>query len=268
MTAERDLARHLACLAEAAGRLVLEVYARPFAVTEKGPNDPVTEADLRANALLVEALTKEYPGAAIVAEESDPETFDHAAPGREAFFVDPLDGTRDFVLKNGEFVVMIGRTVGGRAQTGAVHAPALGRTWMGVVGEGAWERTERGEIPVTVRERSFAEARLVVSRSRRAPSLERLLANHPPSLVRPLGSAGLKACAVVSGDADAYVQLERAGCFWDSAAPEAIVRGAGGVLVDQDGEALDYTRKSVQLTNGLLAGSPELVAEIVRHVRA
>ena len=98
----------LLAIADAASRVVMEVYALPFAVDFKAPRDPVTEADRRANDLICDALAREFPGVPIVAEESAPESFAGFRDSERVFFVDPVDGTREFVEKNGEFVVMIG----------------------------------------------------------------------------------------------------------------------------------------------------------------
>ena len=101
-------------IAAEAARVVMEVYAQPFSVDYKGPQDPVTAADRRANALICERLEQEFPGVPIVAEESDPSTFDDFRKSDRVFFVDPVDGTREFVDRNGEFAVMIGLLEGSR----------------------------------------------------------------------------------------------------------------------------------------------------------
>ncbi|MGH7293843.1 MAG: 3'(2'),5'-bisphosphate nucleotidase CysQ family protein, partial [Polyangiaceae bacterium] len=154
--------------AREAAAMVMAVYARPFAVELKGPDDPVTRADKESNALLCERLSRAFPGVPVVAEESDPTSYAGFAAAPAAWFVDPLDGTREFVAKNGEFAVMIGLAEEGRAIVGVVAAPAWGRTLVGVVGEGAWEVTAGGAlraIHVTALA-DVAQARFVVSRSR------------------------------------------------------------------------------------------------------
>ena len=267
MSALSDRGALLATLrdvAEAAGRVILEVYATDFAVRDKGVNDPVTIADERANALIVDALSRAYPGVAIVAEESDRARY--AGFEREAavFFVDPLDGTREFVAKNGEFVVMIGLAEGGRAIAGVIHAPARGGTWSGVVGEGATVSNAAGERrPVFASRVDAKDARAVVSRSRRGARLDAALARVGVSAVTQLGSAGLKATAAATGEADLYAQLGNAGSLWDACAPEAIVRAAGGAFTDQHGEAIDY-RGDLTLTRGIVAGSPLACAAFVK----
>jgi 3'(2'), 5'-bisphosphate nucleotidase len=255
----------LCALAEQAGQIVLEVYGSDFAVDDKGPGDHVTEADRRANALLCRALAERFPGVPVVAEESDPASFAGFADAPAAFFVDPLDGTREFVARNGEFVVMVGLAEHGRAAAGAIHAPTQGRSWAGAPGFGAYERDRAGRTtPLSVSGAAeAAAARLVVSRSRRGERLERALAALGPREVRPLGSAGLKGAAVALGEADAYVQLGPAGSLWDLCAPEALVLGAGGRVSDEQGAPIAYQREGVAHETGLVVSNGRLHDAIV-----
>ncbi len=252
-------------LVEQAGRLVLEVYGTDFAVADKGPGDHVTEADRRANAFLCAALAERFAGVPVVAEESDPASYAGFSRAEAAFFVDPLDGTREFVARNGEFVVMVGLAEGGRAAAGAICAPTRGLTWAGAPGFGAYERGgPGGPRPIAVGPcASPAEARLVVSRSRRGERLEAALAAIGPREVRPLGSAGLKAAAVAGGEADACVQLGRAGSLWDLCAPEALVRGAGGLYTDAAGAPLAYDREALEHNGGIILAGGRLHAALV-----
>lgn len=257
----------LADIAEAAGRVVLEVYATEFHVEHKGPNDPVTEADHRSNELITTALARSFPGVPIVAEESEPSRYAGHERAAEVFFVDPLDGTREFVAKNGEFVIMIGLAVGGRAALGVVHAPAQRRTWLGVADGRALERSGGVERSIHVRDRDdLTQATCVVSRSRRTPRLLAALELLGVTDVRPLGSAGCKASAVATGEADAYVHLGRAGSLWDTCAPEAIVRGAGGRYTHEDGAAFDYATADLPVLGGVVAAGPRAHALILDAV--
>jgi len=260
---------HLADIAEQAGRLVLEVYATAFQVDLKGPNDPVTLADHRSNDHITAALARSFPGVPIVAEESDPSLYAGHERAREVFFVDPLDGTREFVARNGEFVIMIGLAVEGRAALGVVHAPARARTWAGAVDGGATERGGGVLCPIHVRDLDdLSRASCVVSRSRRTPRLEATLARLGVTDVRPLGSAGCKAGAVATGEVDAYVHLGRAGSLWDTCAPEAVVRGAGGRYTHEDGAALDYATPDLLVLGGIVAAGPRAHARILEAAAA
>jgi 3'(2'), 5'-bisphosphate nucleotidase len=257
-------------LVERAGRLVLEVYATDFAVTDKGPGDHLTEADRRSNAFLCGELARLYPGVPIVAEESEGSSYAGFSQADAAFFVDPLDGTREFVARNGEFVVMVGLAERGRAAAGAVYAPTRGLVWAGAPGFGAYERDRDGKRrPLAVSPTSsLAEARLVVSRSRRGERLQAALDAMGPREVAPLGSSGLKSAEVARGSADACVQLGRAGSLWDLCGPEAIVVGAGGRYTDAAGAPVAYDREELEHASGIIVSNGRLHDALVSALAA
>ncbi len=165
-------------VAREAAVLIRQVYATNFSVDFKAPRDPVTEADRQANTLICARLAELFPHVPIVAEESEPESFAGYRSAERIFFVDPLDGTREFVAKNGEFVVMIGLVEGERATAGVIHAPESGISWIGEVGHGAFKVEADGtRSPISVSATAtLAEARIVGSRSHRNPALEQALA--------------------------------------------------------------------------------------------
>jgi 3'(2'), 5'-bisphosphate nucleotidase len=247
-------------LAQRARRIILEVYATEFRVDDKGGNDPVTVADKRVNALLCEEIPKLAPGVPIVAEESAEGDYAGYTGAPESFFVDPLDGTREFVARNGEFVIMIGLAEQGRASAGLLLAPTSGLLWTGVVGVGAEEHAEDGSRrPLRMSDTitTLAGARLVASRSRRSPALQAFLDENPPRELLILGSAGLKGAAVARGQADLYLQFGGAGSLWDTCAPEAIVRAAGGLYSHLQGEPVDY-RGPLDIEDGVVVAAPRL----------
>ena len=257
-------------LAREASRIVLEVYATPFLVEEKAPRDLVTVADKRANALLVEGLSEAYPGVPIVAEESLPSAFDGFHTAEACFFVDPLDGTAEFVDRNGEFVVMLGLAEGGRPTAGVVMAPVTGLVYLASVGHRAevWLADGTRE-PLRLSQRQGQRgARFVASHRRRTPALERYLQSVPEAVVTPLGSAGLKGIAVATGAADAFVHLGVAGKLWDSCATEAIVTAAGGVVTDARGRPLVYDQPDLVLASGVVMANAGLHRDIIEALRA
>jgi 3'(2'), 5'-bisphosphate nucleotidase len=252
---------------EAAG-VVRHVYETEFSVQYKGPKDPVTAADLRANELICRRLAEHFPGAPVVAEESDPESFAAYRTASRIFFVDPLDGTAEFVARNGEFVVMIGLVEGDRSVAGVVVAPARRLAWAGAVGEGCFRVTEAGSR-TNVRVSSVAElgdARLVSSRSHRTPLLERVLSRLGAREVTAVGSAGLKGAEVAQGEADAYVGPGRVGKRWDCCAIDALVTSAGGRLTDALGAPFDYRAPSLENDRGLVATNGVLHAAIIERL--
>jgi 3'(2'), 5'-bisphosphate nucleotidase len=263
-----DALEVLVRIAAEAASLVAEVYATPFAVDFKGPADPVTEADRRANAHIVERLSKEFPGVPIVAEESHPDSFADYASKSEIFFVDPVDGTNEFVEKNPEFVVMIGLLEGATATLGVMHAPALGIAWSGAVGRGA-ERVDANGARRPIRVSDTAElraARLVSSRSHRSARLDRALALLGPREVYTKGSAGLKGTEVAEGSADAYVAPFYAGKRWDACAAEALIAAAGGRVTDAYGDLLDYRAPGLSNERGLVATNGRIHDAILRKL--
>jgi 3'(2'), 5'-bisphosphate nucleotidase len=255
----------MAEIAADAAKEILRVYEQPFVVDFKGPDDPVTEADHRANHLICDRLRREFPGIPVVSEESPPREWADFRESDRVFFVDPLDGTREFVAKNGEFVVMIGLLEGERPTHGVLHAPATGTAWAGAVGEGAFRKETSGTwkaLPALV-ERPLDQARVLVSKSRKSPLCREAVSLLAPREVLRVGSAGLKGAAVADGRADIYLAPEFAGSRWDSCAPEAIIRALGGNFTDVGGEPLDYRAAGVENDRGAVAAPPNLHREVI-----
>ncbi len=257
-------------IAAEAAALVAEVYAKPFEVEYKGPRDPVTIADRRANDLIVERLTREFPGVPIVAEESEPESFANFRDAPSVFFVDPVDGTNEFIEHNPEFVVMIGLLEGTIATHGVIHAPVFGTAWAGVVGAGA-ERVEAdgARAPISVTSvRELADATVVSSRSHRSARLERALAALGVKAITSMGSAGLKGAAVARGSVDAHVAPHYAGKRWDAAAVDALTTAAGGTVTDAWGDPLDYRAATLTNDRGLVASNGHIHAALLERLQS
>lgn len=253
----QTLTETLDAIARDAAALIRNVYRTDFGVDFKAPRDPVTEADRQANTLICERLAALYPGVPIVAEESEPETFAGYRDAERIFFVDPLDGTREFVAKNGEFVVMIGYVEGQRATAGVIHAPESGVSWLGEVGKGAYQvNADASRQSIRVSDTAaLSEARIVGSRSHRNPALEQALAGLGARELIALGSAGLKAAAVARGSADAYVAPHYAGKRWDACAADALITAAGGKLTDSSGAFFDYRAAELGNDRGIIASN-------------
>ncbi len=256
---EATLAALIEIAREASG-IVEAVYAEPFEVDYKGPKDPVTEADRRSNALICERLEARFPGVPVVAEESLPAEFSGFRKAERVFFVDPLDGTREFVKRNGEFAVMIGLCDGDRASVGVIHAPTEGVSYGGIVGQGAWRFDAGGSrTPIAVSGcEVLGDARIVASRSHRSDVMERALRVLGVGELITLGSAGLKGVAVARGDAEAYVAPYYAGKRWDACAADALVTAAGGRFTDAYGEPIDYRGEKLANDRGVLATNGRL----------
>lgn len=247
-------------IAREAGRILLEVYDTDYEVIEKAHDaGPVTVADKRANDHVVAALRTAFPGDGVVAEES-PDTSD-AARFERCWFVDPLDGTREFIKHNGEFAVHVGLAVGGEATLGVVYRPVGDRLYAGVVGHGCWLEADgtRRELRIGP---AHQPLRLLTSRSHRSRKLEAIRRELGIAEVVAMGSVGVKCGALVEGVADLYVHASRVSSRWDSCAPEAVVRAAGGVFTDMAGERYRYDGSELENRRGLVACSEEVLRQV------
>jgi 3'(2'), 5'-bisphosphate nucleotidase len=243
----------LANTARDAGKLILEVYVTDFLARGKSDSSPVTEADERAEAEICAALRSLAPGIPIVAEEA-------VAAGQVPelgplfWLVDPLDGTKEFISRNGEFTVNIALIVDGRPQLGVVFAPALDRLYLADAQRGAW--LEAGSHRQPIRCRSVPEDGLTVVSSRShgdAQALDSYLAGRKVAALKSAGSS-LKLCLVAAGEADLYPRLGRT-MEWDIAAGHAVVVAAGGTVTDLQGAPLRYGKPGFEnpffVTKGL-----------------
>jgi len=239
-------------LAREAGALLMEVYATDFDVAYKGKADPVTEADRRANAHLVRKLREAFPNDGVVAEESE-DTSDSRRRGR-CWYVDPLDGTKEFIAKNGEFSVMIGLAIDGTARLGVVYQPVSDKLYRGVVGESAFLELEDRTYGLAVSSKSAAdELGLVVSRSHRSASTDELVERLGVKSEMQSGSVGLKVGLIAERKADLYVHLSSRSSAWDACAPDAILRAAGGRFTDLGGAPFVYGGETLANERGILA---------------
>lgn len=256
-----SLLETLLATARTAGQSLLEPYGRDLAIEYKGPRDPVTAADRRANRLLVEGLNEAFPGVPIVAEESEAASFAGYQHAPCIFFVDPLGGTQEFINRNDEFAVMIGLVEGPRAIAGVVYAPAFRVACAGGIRLGAWRIDLKSGSGIPVRASAtddLARARIVASRSHRSARLEEALASLTAREIRSMGSAGLKGAHVAEGLADAYVETSASTKRWDACAIDTLVTGAGGCVTDTTGAPIDYradtlvNERGLVISNGLL----------------
>ena len=227
-----------------AGRIILDVYARPIDVAFKADASPVTQADGLAEAVLLAALERLAPGVAVVAEESV--AAGRVPPAADRFFlVDPLDGTKEFIHRNGEFTVNVALIEHGVPVMGVVHAPAVGRLFAGGP-HGVWEMTVDGSSagerrPIHVRDLPEEGATLLLSRSHATAATD---AFRPKVAVadRCVIGSSLKFCLIAAGEADVYPRFGPT-MEWDTAAGDAVLRAAGGVVTLTDGTPFPYGKR-------------------------
>ena len=262
-------------LARQAGQAVMDVYAQDFTVAYKGKNDPVTEADRQGNDLIVKGLKEAFPRDTVVAEESPHP--DGIPPSGRVWYVDPLDGTKDFIARNGEFSVMIGLAVNGRAQVGVVYRPEGDVLYAGAVESEAWMEQRGIRSPLVIKEKdSGRPLTLTVSRSHRHPMIDKIGQALGVGDEIPSGSVGLKIGLIARGEADVYLEPGPYTKLWDACGPEAILRAAGGAFTTILGQPLVYgespsPRGAVgdQLANvhGLLASNGFCHERVVQALR-
>jgi 3'(2'), 5'-bisphosphate nucleotidase len=239
-------------IARGAGEILMEVYATDFSVAYKAKSDPVTEADTRANAYIVDELRKSFPNDGIVAEESDDQS--DALGASRCWYVDPVDGTKEFVARNGEFSVMLGLAIDGEARVGVVFQPVTDKLYAGVVGHGATLEQRGDRRWIRVSETSDpSQLRLVVSRSHRNRAVGRVVDELGITNEAQIGSVGLKAGLIAERAADLYVHISDKSSAWDACGPEAVLRAAGGRFTDLAGEPYHYGGTDMRNRSGILA---------------
>ncbi len=229
-------------IAYQAGRRIMEVYDRSFDVSEKSDKTPLTEADLAAHQTIMEGLGQLTPDIPILSEESKPTSFAERSTWTRYWLVDPLDGTREFIKRNGEFTVNIALIENHDAVIGVVYAPVVGSLYYAARGTGAYKRAGLDDA-VEIHVRSHCPKKIVVagSRSHRSPAFQDFLAKLPAYEVISMGSA-LKSCLVAEGVADVYARLGPTS-EWDTAAAQCIVEEAGGRITDTNMQVLRYNTK-------------------------
>ena len=230
-------------LARDAGKRILDIYETAFKIEEKADQSPLTEADLASHQTIVDGLARLTPDLPILSEESADIPFEERKHWTEYWLVDPLDGTKEFISRNGEFTVNIALVRGHDAVLGVVHVPVQDTDYFGWENGGAYVQYSGHEPQsIHVSEGSPSGIRVVGSRSHRGDSLDQFLANLGDHELVPMGSS-LKLCLIAEGKADIYPRLGPTS-EWDTAAAHAIVTCAGGLVVDTAGEPLRYNTKA------------------------
>ncbi len=239
-------------IARTAGDAILHIYGEGFSVELKDDRSPLTEADRRSHELIKRGLTELDPAVPILSEESTAEEVSGRRNWDRFWLVDPLDGTREFIKRNGEFTVNIALIDGHEAVLGVVLAPAIGVEYSAVRGHGAYRSDRDGPLQgIAVTRTAPATVRVVGSRSHPGAALAAYLAGLEPYVLEPMGSS-LKICLVADGTADIYPRLGPTS-EWDTAAAQAILDEAGGSMIDLEGQPLRYNSREHLLNPHFLA---------------
>jgi 3'(2'), 5'-bisphosphate nucleotidase len=259
-----ELGDELRCAIELATRAAAEIArlrGGSLDVEMKAGNEPVTVADKRSSELIVEGITARFPHDALISEELAP------APGafghQRAWFIDPIDGTKDFIRGDEGWSIMIGLLRGGRPTLGVVHQPAANRTFFATPDGGAHVRTgdliERLAVSDVA---TAADARLVISASHRSTEIDQVKSTLGISNELNIGSVGVKLSLIALGVRDLYVSPATKTKAWDTCAPEAILTRAGGRLSDLFGEPIEYLSE-LRHARGLVASNGRVHDEVI-----
>lgn len=236
----------LAQIALDAGALIMEVYAKDFDVATKNDASPVTEADEKAEHLILKALKEAAPDLPVIAEEAVAagNIPDH---GTRFALVDPLDGTKEFVNKRGEFTVNIAIIEHGRPVMGVVFAPAMDRLFVAEGPHKAWQASAKpggdlpapdDRVPMTIRPAPSEGLSAVASKSHRTPETDAYLDKYAINEIKSAGSS-LKFCLIAAGEADLYPRMGRT-MEWDTAAGQAVAEASGARVLTEEGAPLLY----------------------------
>jgi 3'(2'), 5'-bisphosphate nucleotidase len=245
------LAAALLPIARRAGDAIMRIYAGDFAVQHKSDSSPLTLADLEAQRVILEGLAHLTPEVPVLAEESAQIPWERRRAWRELWVVDPLDGTREFVKRNGEFTVNIALVIENEPVLGLISAPALALSYWGMRGGGAFRR--RGMAAATpIRVSALQKpVRVVGSRSHDSPQTAAYLARLGSFAHTGVGSS-LKFCLVAEGAADLYARFGPTS-EWDTAAGQAVLEAAGGHVTRLDGHPLRYNCRETLINGDFVA---------------
>lgn len=245
-------------IAQRAGAAIMQVYAEGFDVAHKDDQSPLTSADLAAHEVILRGLSQLTPDLPVLSEESAQLPWETRRQWQDYWLVDPLDGTREFIKRNGEFSVNIALIRGGVPVFGVVQAPVTGIVWHAARGDGAWRRKGGREDAIITRRPPALPLRVAASRSHRDARTVELLARMGEIELVAQGSS-LKFCRIAEGTLDVYPRLGPTS-EWDTAAGQCVLEAAGGALLAADsGEPFHYNQRPRLLNGDFVAlGDPAL----------
>jgi len=252
----KELLDNVVDIAKQAGDAIMDVYeSNDFNVELKDNDSPLTKADIAANDIIVAALTDLTPEIPILSEESAKAPYEKRKAWAKFWLVDPLDGTKEFIKRNGEFTVNIALIENGKPILGVVYAPVLKHTYSGVEGLGAFKQEEKNPAQeIKVADHRNQKLKVVASRSHAGPDLQAFLDSLDDYDVISMGSS-LKLCLVAEGKAHLYPRLGPT-MEWDTGAAHAVVNAAGGQVVNLDEEPLQYNKENLLNPYFMVAGKP------------
>lgn len=252
LSREIDVAERLA---REAGTLVMRYHGNKLEVERKEGNEPVTIADREASDLIVSGLQTAFPDDVIISEENADDL--RRLEARRVWYIDPIDGTKDFIRGEDGFCVMIGLCVDHRPAVGVVHQPLHDRLFAAAPGTGTW-LIAPDQAPRAVQVSDVAaltEVRLVASKSHRSGAIDQVKSALGVANELNIGSVGLKMALIALGERDLYVNPSSKTSAWDTCAPEALLVEAGGCVSDLKGAPLSYDSREIHNSGGLVASN-------------
>jgi len=244
-------------IAAEAGKAIMKTYDGPAEIESKEDDSPLTQADRAAHDCIVTALTQLTPDIPVLSEESEGIPTKERLGWERFWLVDPLDGTKEFIKKTGQFTVNIALIENGEPTLGVVLAPASDLEYFASRGNGAFKRLGQAEpLPIHVSEADKARLRIVASRDHAGPKVAAMLENLPDAELVSMGSS-LKFCLVAEGAADLYPRFVPT-MEWDTGAAQCILEEAGGAVCTLDGYRLAYGREDLRNPAIIAAGHPAI----------
>jgi len=231
-------------IAKTAGDAVMKIYEEDFSVEYKEDASPLTQADLESNAIICTALAEHYPDIPILSEENKAAAYVERKKWNDFWLIDPIDGTKEFVKKNGEFTINIALVHHGVPVLGVVYAPVLGDMYAGKKGEGAFKNGQR--LPLTKNDHPEKMLRVVASKSHLSAETQEFIDNLETEVIEQVSvGSSLKLCMVAVGEADIYPRMGPT-MEWDTAAAHAIVLESGKRVVQfESGEEVVYNKENL-----------------------
>ena len=238
-----------------AGAAIMEIYEKnDFTVEHKSDNSPITLADKTSNNIIITALHEKYPTCAILAEESWDESCQDRLLNDYCFIVDPLDGTKEFISRNGQFTVNIALSYKGKAVVGVIYVPVTEEIFFASEGNGAYYMSKPNTLPVKINVTDKLTDLIVVGSRSHSTEQEKQLLKRNSHLISETISVGssLKGCMVARGIADVYYRFGLT-WEWDTAAQQCILEQSGGIFRQLDGSEMRYNRKNIRNEKGFFA---------------
>lgn len=246
-----ELVPEIKKISRQAGDRILEIYETVFSVENKQDNSPLTAADMAAHNIICDQLSILTPSIPILSEESSHISFDERHSWNQYWLVDPLDGTREFVKRNGEFSVNIALIEGRRSIMGVIHIPVTDISYTATMNNGAYKHEQNGKVTqISVRKADTNSITVAGSRSHGNERLKTFIARLNKPEILSIGSS-LKFCLVAEGIADIYPRFGPTS-EWDTAAAQCIVEESGGIVVDSSFNTLEYNTKESLLNPSFL----------------